>query len=156
VIGGYRRDFQDLGSDLRVETANLHAAAVRAAAVLPGALEAGASAASDRLESVGQAVDDLGVVATIPLSQANVALQSTEADSEDGDGSSLSLDVVVYGASWCSSLPSKKYMRFEAQVLALRANPTTFTEVPEDAEGFAKWKGSFSVDERKKEIEAVL
>lgn len=156
VIGGYRRDLQDLGSGLRVETAALRAAAARAAAVLPGALEAGASAASDRLESVGQAVDDLGAAAAILLSQANVALQSAEADADDGDGSSRSSDAAASGATWRASLSSKKYTRFEAQVLALRADPTTFTEEPDDAEGFAKWKGSFSVTERKEEIEAVL
>ncbi|KAK3163472.1 hypothetical protein QOZ80_1AG0004180 [Eleusine coracana subsp. coracana] len=156
VIGGYRRDLQDLGSGLRVETAALRAAAARAAAVLPGALEAGASAASDRLESVGQAVDDLGAAAAILLSQANVALQSAEADGDDGDGSSRSSDAAASGATWRASLSSKKYTRFEAQVLALRADPTTFTEEPEDAEGFAKWRGSFLVDERKEEIEAVL
>jgi hypothetical protein len=156
VIGGYRRDLQDLGSGLRLETAALRAAATRAAAALPSALEAGASAASDRLESVGQAVDDLGAAATVLLSQANVALQSAEADSEDGDGASRHSDAAASGASWRATLSSKKYTRFEAQVLALRADPTTFTEDPEDAEGFARWKGSFSVDKMKEEIEAVL
>ncbi|TVU22633.1 hypothetical protein EJB05_32347, partial [Eragrostis curvula] len=156
VIGGYRRDLEDLGSGLRVETAALRAAAARAAAVLPGALEAGASAASERLESVGQAVDDLGAAAAVLLSQANVALQSAEADGEDGDGSSRPSDASASGASWRASLSTKKYTRFEAQVLALRADPTTFTEEPEDAEGFARWRGSFSVDEMKNEIETVL
>ncbi|KAL6626409.1 hypothetical protein ACP70R_030135 [Stipagrostis hirtigluma subsp. patula] len=156
VIGGYRRDLEDLGSGLRLETAALRAAAVRAAAVLPGALEAGASAASDRLESVGQAVDDLGAAAAGLLLHANEALRSAEADGEDGDGGYRASDASASGASWRVSLPSKKYTRFEAQVLALRADPATFTEEPEDVEGFARWRGSFAIDEMRKEIEGVL
>ncbi|XP_051224383.1 uncharacterized protein [Lolium perenne] len=157
VLEGYRRDLQDLGSGLREETTALRAAAARAAAALPGALEAGASVASDRLESVGQAVDDLGAAAAGLLSHANEALRSVDADGEDGavDGSPQLSDPAS-GASWRSSLPSKKYTRFEAQVLALRAEPTTFTEEPEDAEGFTKWQEAFSLDQRKEEIEAVL
>lgn len=157
VLEGYRRDLQDLGSGLREETTALRAAAARAAAALPGALEAGASVASDRLESVGQAVDDLGAAAAGLLSHANEALRSVDADGEDGtvDGSAQLSDPAS-GASWRSSLPSKKYTRFEAQVLALRAEPTTFTEEPEDAEGFTKWQEAFSLDQRKEEIEAVL
>uniref|UniRef100_A0A0D9UZJ5 BSD domain-containing protein n=1 Tax=Leersia perrieri TaxID=77586 RepID=A0A0D9UZJ5_9ORYZ len=111
-----------------------------------------------RLESVGQAVDDLGAAAAVLLTHANEALRSADAaDGEDavGDGSSHHSD--SSGASWRrSSLPSKKYTRFEAQVLALRADPATFTEEPEDANGFAKWRDSFRIDERKEEIEGVL
>ncbi|CAM0880890.1 unnamed protein product [Alopecurus aequalis] len=157
VLEGYRRDLQDLGSGLRVETTALRAAAARAAAALPGALEAGASVASDRLESVGQAVDDLGAAAAGLLSHANEALRSVDADGEDGTSDSSSqLSDPASGASWRSSLPSKKYTRFEAQVLALRADPTTFTEEPEDLEGFTRWQEAFSLEERKEEIEAVL
>ncbi|CAO2162116.1 unnamed protein product [Urochloa humidicola] len=156
VLGGYRRDLQDLGSGLRLETAVLRAAAARAASALPGALEAGASAASDRLESVGQAVDDLGAAAAGLLSHANEALRSAEADGDDGDGAPHTSDASASGASWRASLPSKKYTRFEAQVLALRADPATFTEEPEDSEGFAKWNSSFSIDEMKEQIEGVL
>uniref|UniRef100_A0A0E0JGY7 BSD domain-containing protein n=1 Tax=Oryza punctata TaxID=4537 RepID=A0A0E0JGY7_ORYPU len=159
VLEGYRRDIQDLGSGLRLETASLRAAAARAAAAFPGALEAGASAASNRLESVGQAVDDLGAAAAVLLSHANEALRSVDADGEDGagDGSSHPSDSAsASGASWRASLPSKKYTRFEAQVLALRADPATFTEEPEDADGFAKWRDAFRIDERKEEIEGVL
>ncbi|RLN24657.1 BSD domain-containing protein 1-like [Panicum miliaceum] len=156
VLGGYRRDLQDLGSGLRLETAALRAAAARAASALPGALEAGASAASDRLESVGQAVDDLGAAAAGLLSHANEALRSAEADGEDGDGAPRASDASASGASWRASLPSKKYTRFEAQVLALRADPATFTEEPEDSEGFARWNSSFSIDEMREQIEGVL
>ncbi|CAD6232004.1 unnamed protein product [Miscanthus lutarioriparius] len=156
VLGGYRRDLEDLGSGLRLETAALRAAAARAASALPGALEAGASAASDRLESVGQTVDDLGAAAAGLLSHANEALRSAEADGDDGDSAPRPSDASASGASWRASLPTKKYTRFEAQVLALRADPATFTEEPEDSEGFGRWSASFSIDEVKEQIEAVL
>ncbi|CAD6238887.1 unnamed protein product [Miscanthus lutarioriparius] len=156
VLGGYRRDLEDLGSGLRLETAALRAAAARAASALPGALEAGASAASDRLESVGQAVDDLGAAAGGLLSHANEALRSAEADGDDGDSAPRPSDASASGASWRASLPTKKYTRFEAQVLALRADPATFTEEPEDSEGFGRWSASFSIDEMREQIEAVL
>lgn len=55
-----------------------------------------------------------------------------------------------------ASLPTKKYTRFEAQVLALRADPATFTVEPEDFEGFGKWSALFSIDEMKEQIETVL
>lgn len=156
VLGGYRRDLEDLGSGLRLETAALRAAAARAASALPGALEAGASVASDRLESVGQAVDDLGAAAAGLLSHANEALRSAEADGVDGDRASRPSDGSVSSASWRASLPTKKYTRFEAQVLALRADPATFTEEPEDSEGFGKWNALFSIDEMEEQIETVL
>jgi hypothetical protein len=53
-------------------------------------------------------------------------------------------------------LSTKKYTRFEAQVLALRADPATFTREPEDSEGFGKWSALFSIDEMKEQIETVL
>ena len=51
---------EDLGSGLRLKTTALQATT---APTLPGALEASASAASDKLKSIGQAVDDHDIVA---------------------------------------------------------------------------------------------
>jgi hypothetical protein len=53
-------------------------------------------------------------------------------------------------------LPTKKYTRFEAQVLALHADPATFTEEPKDSKGFGKRSALFSIDEMKEQIETVL
>jgi hypothetical protein len=156
VLGGYRHDLEDLGSGLRLETVALWAAATRAASALPGALEASASVASNKLESIGQVVDDLDAAAAGLLSHANKALRSAEADGVDGDRAARPSDGSVSSASWRASLPTKKYTRFEAQVLALRADPATFTEEPKDSKGFGKWSALFSIDEMKEQIETVL
>ncbi|AQK69870.1 BSD domain-containing protein, partial [Zea mays] len=142
VLGGYRRDLEDLGSGLCLETVALWAAAARAASALHDTLEVGASVVSNRLESVGQVVDDLRATTAGLLSHANKALRSAEADGVDVRPS--------------ASLSTKKYTRFEAQVLALRADPATFTREPEDSEGFGKWSALFSIDEMKEQIETVL
>jgi hypothetical protein len=56
-------DLEDLSSGLRLKTAALQAAAAHAAPALPSPLEASAPAASDKLKSIGQAVDDHDIVA---------------------------------------------------------------------------------------------
>ncbi|CAL9225032.1 unnamed protein product, partial [Arabidopsis halleri] len=56
VIGSYRRDFEDFGSELKKETSIIR----RVASRLPDSLEIGAAVASESLESVGQVIDDIG------------------------------------------------------------------------------------------------
>ncbi|KAF0928279.1 hypothetical protein E2562_039392 [Oryza meyeriana var. granulata] len=131
-----------------------------AAAAFPSTLEVGASTASNRLESAGQAVDDLGATAAVLLSHANKALRSVDADGEHGgvDSSSHPSDSAS-GASWRASRPTKKYTRFEAHVLALHADPATFTEEPEDADGFAKRRqepDNIMMSERVTIVERIL
>ena len=55
-------NLEDLGSGLRFETAVLQAVAAHAASKLPDALEASTSASSNKVKSIGQAVDDLDTV----------------------------------------------------------------------------------------------
>jgi geranylgeranyl pyrophosphate synthase len=62
VMGGYHH-LEDLGSRLRLKTAALQAIAAHVAPVLPSALEASVSAASDKLKSIGQAFNDHNIVA---------------------------------------------------------------------------------------------
>lgn len=56
-------NLEDLGSRFRFETAALQAVAAHAAPTLPNALEATASASSNKVKSIGQVVDDLDTVA---------------------------------------------------------------------------------------------
>jgi hypothetical protein len=99
VLGGYRRDLEDLGSGLCLETAALWAAAARAASALPDALEVGVSVISNRLESVGQVVDDLCAATAGLLSHANKALRSAEANGVDGDRAACPSDDSASSAS---------------------------------------------------------
>ncbi|GFZ08939.1 BSD domain-containing protein [Actinidia rufa] len=61
VIETYRRDLEEFGSGLRKETAVIRDVAGRAVKDLPASLEAGAAAAQESLESVGQAIDNIGI-----------------------------------------------------------------------------------------------
>ncbi|KAJ0635048.1 hypothetical protein HanOQP8_Chr17g0646661 [Helianthus annuus] len=64
VIQTYRRDLHDFTSGIKQETAVIREAAVKAVNNLPSSLEAGAGFAQNSLESVGQAIDDIGATVT--------------------------------------------------------------------------------------------
>ncbi|XP_002516811.3 protein trichome birefringence-like 43 isoform X1 [Ricinus communis] len=70
MIQTYRQDFEELGSGLRKETAVIRDVASRAVKVLPASFEIGASVAQESLETVGQAIDDIG--ATVWKSTAQI------------------------------------------------------------------------------------
>lgn len=57
VIEFYRKDLEELGSGLKKETEIIRGVASRA---VNDSLEIGASVAQEKLESVGQAIDDIG------------------------------------------------------------------------------------------------
>ncbi|MBA0877414.1 hypothetical protein Goshw_017462 [Gossypium schwendimanii] len=57
VIESYRKDFEELGSGLKKETEIIRSVASRA---VTDSLDTGASIAQEKLESVGQAIDDIG------------------------------------------------------------------------------------------------
>lgn len=146
VIQTYRRDLEEFGSGLKKETAAFREAAARAVKDLPGSLEAGASVAQESLESVGQAIDDLGT--SVFRGTAEIISHGKEALlTVDGDPSDSSSQ---------ANTSSKRYSRFEAQVLAIQADPATFTEEPEDGDEFKKWKEGFRLEEKGDEIEGLL
>ncbi|KAF7813716.1 BSD domain-containing protein 1-like [Senna tora] len=60
VIESYRRDLEEFSSGLKKETAVIREVASRAVMDLPASLDVGASVAQESLESVGQAIDDIG------------------------------------------------------------------------------------------------
>ncbi|PPR98666.1 hypothetical protein GOBAR_AA22007 [Gossypium barbadense] len=57
VIESYRKDFEELGSGLKKETEIIKSVVSRA---VTDSLDTGASVAQEKLESVGQAIDDIG------------------------------------------------------------------------------------------------
>ncbi|KAJ9549709.1 hypothetical protein OSB04_022252 [Centaurea solstitialis] len=69
VIETYRRDLEEFSSGIKKETAVIREAAARAVKDLPTSLEAGAGLAQESLESVGQAIDDLGSTVTEIIAQ---------------------------------------------------------------------------------------
>lgn len=156
VIDTYRRDLQEFRSGLSKETAAIREAASRAVKDLPASLETGASVAQESLESVGRAIDDLSSsvwrgTAEI-ISQGKDALLS--ADQDDGSGSGNSdLPNIAFSAS---ALSSKRYSRFEAQVAGIQSDPKTYSDEPEDAEDFGKWKSGFLLEEKAEEIENLF
>ncbi|RHN72380.1 putative BSD domain-containing protein [Medicago truncatula] len=60
VLENYRRDLEEFSSGLKIETSVIREAASRAVKDLPASLDVGASVAQESLETVGQAIDDIG------------------------------------------------------------------------------------------------
>ncbi|RRT71630.1 hypothetical protein B296_00017909 [Ensete ventricosum] len=151
VIQTYRRDLAEFGTGLKKETEAIREAAARAVRDLPVSLEAGASVAQESLESVGQAIDDLGGsvwrgTAEI-VSQGKDAILSMEAGADSADQHSIE------PGRPSSSSSSRRYTRFEVQVLAIQSDARTFSEDPEDAEAFSEWRSGFDLAEKEEEIE---
>ncbi|MCI34474.1 BTB/POZ domain-containing protein, partial [Trifolium medium] len=91
VIENYRRDLEEFGSGLRIETSVIREAASRAVKDLPASLDVGASVAQESLETVGQAIDDIGSsvwksTAQI-ISHGRDSLLSPDSDSDSYDSS---------------------------------------------------------------------
>ncbi|KAK4775765.1 hypothetical protein SAY87_023726 [Trapa incisa] len=137
VIQNYRRDLEDLGSGLRKETELIREAASRAVKDLPASLEVGASVAQESLESVGQAIDDIG--ATVWKSTAEIISHT------------LSCMAMALGA-----LDVKKYSRFEAQLRAIQSDVGTYCDEPDDVVEYREWETGFVLVEKNEEIETLV
>ncbi|XP_010495980.1 PREDICTED: BSD domain-containing protein 1-like isoform X1 [Camelina sativa] len=135
VIGSYRRDFEEFGSELRKETSIIRQVASR----LPDSLEIGASVASESLESVGQAIDDIG--ASVWKSTARIISHGKESLKKPPQGSDRNL-----------SLPVKPYSRFEMMLLAIQSDQGTFVREPDDLVDFENWSLGFKLEGRRNEI----
>ncbi|XP_020267266.1 BSD domain-containing protein 1-like [Asparagus officinalis] len=144
VIEAYRRDLGEFSTGLKNETTVFKEVASRAVRDLPGSLEIGASVAQESLESVGQAIDDF-------VSQGKEALGSVDSDSGSQDPSTAEAS-----SNSQSFNSSKRFSRFEVQVLAIQNDVNTFTEEPEDGEDFEKWRSGFRLEEKEEDIEGLL
>lgn len=154
VIESYRRDLEELGTGLKKETAVIRHVASRAVRDLPGSLEVGASVAQDSLESVGQAIDDIGSsvwrgTAEI-ISRGKKALRSAEERDIDSGLDSNSQQLSSRGLS------SQRYNRFDAQLRAVQCDENTYCEGPEDLDGFNEWKSGFVLEGKSAEIDNLL
>lgn len=156
VIGSYRKDFEEFGSGLKKETAVIRSVASRA---VNDSLEIGASVAQEKLESVGQVIDDIG--SSVFKSTAQVILQGREAllsDRDDSDSNSSSdyrgLVNKRFGAG--SGDDKKSYSRFDMQLRALQNDASTYCSEPEDLGDYEKWRLDFDLESKKIEIENLV
>ncbi|KAG6508755.1 BSD domain-containing protein 1-like [Zingiber officinale] len=152
IIQTYRRDLAEFSSGLKEETSVFREIAARAVRDLPGSLGAGASLAQESLESVGEAIDDLGGsvwrgTAGI-ISQSREAILSLESGADSGDESSSEPRLPA-----SSAVSSRIYSRYEMLLLAMQSDVSTFTEDPEDTDNFSKWRSEFDLASKAEEME---
>ncbi|XP_065863476.1 uncharacterized protein [Euphorbia lathyris] len=154
MIENYRKDLEEFGSGIRKETSVIREVASRAVKDLPGSLEVGASVAQESLETVGQAIDDIGATVWKSTSQiishgrdSFLAPDYDDAESSDkqfADGNQQSLNL-------------KRYSRFDMQVHALQCDLNTYCTEPENEMEYEQWRlVSFSVEERREEIDSLF
>jgi hypothetical protein len=157
VIENYRRDLEEFGSGLRIETSVIREAASRAVKDLPASLDVGASVAQESLETVGQAIDDIG--STVWKSTAQIishgrdSLLSPDSDSDSYDSSNNRLRS---SGSVGQGLDLKRYSRFDSLVRALQSDVNTYLEEPDDLGNFNEWKLGFEMDKKEEEIENLI
>ncbi|KAK1408648.1 hypothetical protein QVD17_40610 [Tagetes erecta] len=154
IIETYRRDLHDFSSGIKKETAVIREAAAKAVSNLPASLEAGAGLAQNSLESVGQAIDDLGSTVTEIIAhgkQSALAVDYSDTKITDSD------------ASDCKSISSsigfrdlKPYSRLDALIRTVRSDMNTYLNEPEDVVEFDEWRLGFRLGEMKGEIDDLL
>lgn len=161
VISNYRRDLEELGSGLRNETSVIREVASRAVKDLPTTLDVGASVAQESLESVGQAIDDIG--SAVWKSTSKIISHGREtflaADLVSGNhenNSDVSLLPKQLGSSNSRNLEFKQYNRFNTQLLALQRDLNTYLEEPEDSEDYKKWQLGFVLEDKEEEIDSLV
>ncbi|XP_028759922.1 BSD domain-containing protein 1-like [Neltuma alba] len=163
VIGTYRRDLEEFSSGLRKETAIIREAASRAVKDLPASLDVGASVAQESLESVGQAIDDIGSSVwkstTKIISRGRDSLLADDSDFVPSDYNDNGRNVFGKQRLSTSSNQSsdvKPYSRFDALVRALQNDVNTYVEEPEDVENYNEWKAGFELDKKGQEIQDLF
>ncbi|KAK4266438.1 hypothetical protein QN277_027360 [Acacia crassicarpa] len=163
VIGNYRRDLEEFSSGLKKETAIIREAASRAVKDLPVSLDVGASVAQESLESVGQAIDDIGSSVwkstTKIISQGRDSLLAADSDFDPSDYNDNGRNVIGkqrLSTSSNQSSDAKRYSRFDALVRALQNDVTTYVEEPEDVENYNEWKSGFELDKKGQEIQDLF
>ncbi|AES64328.1 BSD domain-containing protein 1 [Medicago truncatula] len=156
VLENYRRDLEEFSSGLKIETSVIREAASRAVKDLPASLDVGASVAQESLETVGQAIDDIG--STVWKSTAQIishgreSLLAPDSDSDSNDSNNIKRDL----SSSSSVGDLKRYSRFDVLVRALQSDVNTYLDEPEDLVNFNEWKLGFVLDDKVDEIENLI
>uniref|UniRef100_A0A9I9CPE0 BSD domain-containing protein n=1 Tax=Cucumis melo TaxID=3656 RepID=A0A9I9CPE0_CUCME len=159
VISNYRRDLEELGSGLRKETSVIREVASRAVKDLPTTLDVGASVAQESLESVGQAIDDIGTAVwkstSKIISHGRDTFLASDLVSENHENNS---NIVISSNQLNKprNLEFKQYNRFNTQLIAIQRDLNTYLEEPNDIENYKNWKLGFVLEEKEKEIEDLV
>ncbi|KAK8585785.1 hypothetical protein V6N13_050757 [Hibiscus sabdariffa] len=153
VIESYRKDFEELGSGLKKETEVIRSVASRA---VNESLDIGASVAQEKLESVGQAIDDIGSSVWKSTAQIIFHGKDTFLSPSDDYISDAEISKSEKLSSSNNSVIEKRYSRFEMQIRALQSSKSTYCTEPEDLGDYENWKLGFNLEEKKGEIEALL
>ncbi|MBA0830910.1 hypothetical protein Goshw_026803 [Gossypium schwendimanii] len=151
VMESYRKEFEEFGSGLKKETEIIRSVASRA---VNDSLEIGASVAQEKLESVGQAIDDIGSSVWKSTAQIISHGKDTFLSPSDDDNSDSESSKRLSTSN--NSVDGKRYSRFEMQIRALQSDRSTYCMEPEDLEDFENWKLGFNLEEKKGEIEGLL
>ncbi|KAJ7980161.1 BSD domain-containing protein 1-like [Quillaja saponaria] len=155
VIQNYRRDLEEFGSELKKETAVIREVASRAVRGLPASLEVGASVAQESLESVGQAIDDIG--SSVWKSTAGIISHGKDTiRTVDFDSDSSDSNISIARLSSSKNLYLKRYSRFDAQVRALQCDENTYLDEPDDLETYNEWKSGFELDLKEEKIDSLI
>lgn len=156
VIANYRHDLEEFGSGLKIETSVIREAASRAVKDLPASLDVGASVAQDSLETVGQAIDDIG--SSVWKSTAQIISHGRDSllSPDSGSDSSNNGNKRILRSSSSSQGLDLKYSRFDVLIRGLQSDVNTYLEEPEDLENFNEWKLGFELDNKEEEIENLI
>lgn len=138
----YRRDLEEFSSGLKKETEVIRKAASKAVKDLPGSFEAGAAVAQEKLESVGQVIDDF---TEIIVRNKDILVASDHGDGYDSGIGESSENVGV-----------KAYSRVDALVRGVECDLNTYCGEIEDVEEFEEWRKGFVLEERAGEIEEMV
>ncbi|XP_019155202.1 PREDICTED: BSD domain-containing protein 1-like [Ipomoea nil] len=148
VIQNYRRDLEEFSSGLKTETATIREAASRVVKDLPARLESGAAVAQESLETVGQAIDNIGSTVTEIIVHGKESILA-----DDDSGSEVSdFNSMYYQGGDINLQNLKPYSRIDAAIRAIQCDAKTYCEEPEDLEDYRKWKLGFVFEEKLEEI----
>ncbi|KAI3698388.1 hypothetical protein L2E82_41898 [Cichorium intybus] len=151
VIETYRRDLEEFSSGIKKETAVIREAAAKAVKDLPTSLEAGAGLAQESLESVGQAIDDLGTTVTEIIAHGKDSLLAVDFSDSDSDLTDANISQKITSSDDLRF--SKPYSRLDAQIRTIQSDMNTYLNDPEDSIEYNEWKLGFKFDEKVEEID---
>lgn len=126
-------------------------AASRAVKDLPTSLEAGAAVAQESLESVGQAIDNLGSTVGEIIAHGKESILADDSDSEFSDTRQISGSQL-----YNNNASSKPYSRLDAQIRMIQCDMNTYLEEIEDLDDYNEWKLGFVLDDNVDEIEDLI